>query len=59
MASKTVHIIVKDGFVETAYANFDVDVVIYDLNSTEPAMIESVEQAIEDIKANCNEIEVM
>jgi hypothetical protein len=59
MASKTVHIIVKDGFVETAYANFDVDVVIYDLDSTEPAMIENVEQAIEDIKANCNEIEVM
>jgi hypothetical protein len=59
MAKKTVHIVVEDGFIEDAFADFDVDVVVYDLDCPDPEQKEVVKQAITAAKAGCKEIEIL
>ena len=43
----TVHIVIKDGIIYDAYANCDVDVVIYDLDTNDPDMLAEVQSAVD------------
>lgn len=56
---KTVHIIIKDGCVMDAYADTDVDLVVYDLDTQDPEMLAEVEASVEALKRNCTEIEIL
>ena len=56
-----VHIVIKDGLIYDAYANCDVDVIIYDLDTDDPDMLEEVEQAVEKMMQDKDnhEIEIL
>ncbi len=55
---KTVHIIIEGGCVIDAYANCDVDIVVYDLDTQDPDMRAEVELAVSEVKQQCNEVEI-
>lgn len=57
--TKTVHIVIKDGCVIDAYANTDVDVVIYDLDTQDPDMLEEVEKAVAQLADHSHEVEIL
>ena len=59
MAKHTVHIVIEDGCVVDAYADCDVDVVVYDLDCQDPDMRAEVEASVEALKTNLNEIEIL
>lgn len=59
MSKPTVHIVVYSGFVEEAFADFDVDVVVYDLDCPDPEQKKLIKQEIEKAKASCKEVEIM
>lgn len=58
MERKTIHIVVKDGFIDTAFADFDVDVVVYDLDCRDPEERTHIEEEIAKLKHRLNEVEV-
>lgn len=55
---KTVHIIIEGGCMVNAYANCDVDVVVYDLDTQDPDMKAEVELAVSEVKQQCHEVEI-
>lgn len=59
MSKPTVHIVVYSGFVEEAFADFDVDVVVYDLDCQDPEQKELLKQEIEKAKVGCRPIDIM
>lgn len=58
MSKPTVHIVVKAGFVEDAFADCDVDVVVYDLDCPDSEQKAIIVQEIEKARANCQEVEI-
>jgi hypothetical protein len=59
MTKKTVHIVIEGGCVVDAFADCDVDVVVYDLDCQDPEMIAEVEASVEALKTNLTEIEIL
>lgn len=59
LEKKTVHIIVRGGFVEEAWADCDVDVVVYDLDTNDSDMREEIEKAIANLPDIAHEVEVL
>lgn len=59
MTKPTVHIVVYSGFVEEAFADFDVDVVVHDLDCPDAEQKALIEQEIAKAKAGCKEIDIM
>jgi hypothetical protein len=59
MTKKTVHIVIEGGCVVDAFADCDVDVVVYDLDCQDPEMRAEVEASVEALKTNLNEIEIL
>ena len=47
MTKKTVHIIIKDGMVYDAFANIDVSLIVYDLDTDDPEMRAEVQRAVD------------
>ncbi len=56
---KTVHIVIKDGFVENAFASDpDLEVVVYDLDCTDPEEKAYIEAEVEKLDRTLNVIDV-
>lgn len=47
---KEVHIVIENGLVQEVYADEDVSVIIYDLDSIDDEYYEKVEEEIEELK---------
>lgn len=58
MKKPTVHIVIKNGIVEEAYADCDIDVVVYDLDCPAGDMKEEVERRVEELPKFYNEVEI-
>ena len=56
---KTVHIVVQDGCVIDAYADCDVDVVVYDLDTQDPDMRDEVEKSVAQLADYAHEVEIL
>lgn len=56
---KTVHIVIEGGCVVDAYADTDVDVVVYDLDTDDPEMKAEVEHSVSQLAAMYNEVEIL
>lgn len=56
---KTVHIVIQNGCVIEAFADADVDVVVYDLDCQDPEMLAEVEASVEALKSNLDEVEIL
>lgn len=57
--AKTVHIVIKDGCVIDAYADHDVEVVVYDLDCQDPDMLDEVEKAVAQLPDHAHEVEIL
>ena len=57
---KTVHIVIEDGFISDAYADFDVDVVVYDLGCQSQEERDCVVKELDKVKhlPNVNVVDV-
>jgi hypothetical protein len=56
---KTVHIVIEGGCVVDAYANCDVDVVVYDLDTQDPDMKDEIEKAVAQLPDFAHEVEIL
>ena len=56
---KTVHIVIENGCVIDAFADTDVDVVVYDLDCTDPEMKAEVQAAVDALATNYDEVEIL
>lgn len=52
MAKKTVHVIIEGGCVTETYADCDVDVIVYDLDTEDPEMLANTKAAIAELCSN-------
>lgn len=55
---KTVHIVVEGGCVIDAFANCDVDVVVYDLDTQDPDMRAEIEKSVAQLADFAHEVEI-
>ena len=55
---KTVHIVVEGGCVIDAFANCDVDVVVYDLDTRDPDMRAEIEKSVAQLADFSHEVEI-
>lgn len=56
---KTVHIVIEGGCVIEAYADCDIDVVVYDLDTTDPDMKAEVEKSVAQLADFAHEVEIL
>ena len=56
---KTVHIVIENGCVIDAFADTDVDVVVYDLDCTDPEMRAEVQAAVDALATTYDEVEIL
>jgi hypothetical protein len=56
--NKTVHIVIKNGCVWEAFADADVDIVVYDLDTQDPDMLAEVEASVEALRSNLDEVDI-
>ena len=54
----TVHIVIQGGCVVEAYANADIDVVVYDLDTDDPEMKADVEASVAQLADFAHEVEI-
>lgn len=59
MRKPTVHIVIENGIVSEAYADCDVDVVVYDLDCPDGDMKEETERRVEELAKFYNEVEIL
>lgn len=55
---KTVHIVIEGGCVVDAFSDEDIDVVVYDLDTQDEAMLAEVEASVEELRTNTQEVEI-
>lgn len=54
-----VHIVIKDGFIDTAFAeDSNVEVVVYDLDCSDPEELNYIEGEVLGLRRTLHEIEV-
>jgi hypothetical protein len=58
MRRPNVHIVVRNGIVEEAYAECDVDIIIYDLDCPDGDMKEELEKRVAELPKFFNEVEI-
>jgi hypothetical protein len=58
MRNPNVHIVVRNGIVEEAYAECDVDIIIYDLDCPDGDMKEELEKRVAELPKFFNEVEI-
>ena len=56
---KTVHIVIEKGCVIDAFADTDVDVIVYDLDCDDPDMRAEVEASVAALRTNKQEVEIL
>jgi hypothetical protein len=56
--ANTIHIVVRAGFVEEVWADCDVDVIVYDLDTDDSDMRAEVEKAIVNLPTIAHEVEI-
>ena len=56
---KTVHIVIEGGCVVDAYADCDIDVVVYDLDTTDPDMKAEIEKSVAQLADFAHEVEIL
>lgn len=56
---KTVHIVIENGCVIDAFADTDVDVVVYDLDCPDHEMKAEVQAAVDALATNYDEVEIL
>jgi hypothetical protein len=56
---KTVHIVIEGGCVVEAYADCDVDVVVYDLDTQDTDMKDEIEKAVAQLADFAHEVEIL
>lgn len=56
---KTVHIVIENGCVIDAFADTDVDVIVYDLDCDDPDMRAEVEASVAALRTNKQEVEIL
>ena len=58
---KTVHIVIKDGMIQDAFADTEVDLIVYDLDTQDPEMLAEVEASVEALRQGtaAHEIEIL
>ena len=56
---KSVHIVIEGGCVIDAYADTDVDVVVYDLDTQDPDMKDEIEKAVAQLPDFAHEVEIL
>ena len=59
MAKHTVHIVVENGCIVDAFADCDVDVVVYDLDTQDLEMREEVEKSVAQLAVHAHEVEIL
>lgn len=55
---RTVYVVVKDGIIQEAYADHLTDLVVLDLDTTDPEMLAHVESEIKKVQENNDCIEI-
>lgn len=58
MRKPNVHIVIRNGIIEEAYAECDVDIIVYDLDCPDGDMKEELERRVEDLPKFYNEVEI-
>ena len=58
MRKPNVHIVVRNGVVEEAYAECDVDIIVYDLDCSEGDQKEELEKRVKELHKFFNEVEI-
>jgi hypothetical protein len=53
-----VHIVIRNGVIEEAYAECDVDIIVYDLDCPDGDMKEELERRVEELPKFFNEVEI-
>lgn len=56
---KTVHIVIEGGCVIEAYADTDIDVVVYDLDTQDLKMKDEIEKAVAQLPDFAHEVEIL
>ena len=56
---KTVHIVIEGGCVVDAFADTDVDVIVYDLDTQDPDMKAEVEASVAALRTTYDEVEIL
>jgi hypothetical protein len=59
MRRPNVHIVIRNGVVEEAYAECDVDIIVYDLDCPPGDMREEVERAVAQLPDFAHEVEIL
>lgn len=58
MRKPNVHIVIRNGIVEEAYAECDVDIIVYDLDCPDGDMKEELERRVAELPKVFNEVEI-
>ena len=58
MRRPNVHIVIRGGIVEEAYAESDVDIIVYDLDCPDGDMKEELEKRVAELPKFFNEVEI-
>lgn len=58
MRRPNVHIVIRNGVVEEAYAECDVDIIVYDLDCPDGDMKEEMERRVAELPKVFNEVEI-
>ena len=59
MKKKTVHIVIQNGCVIDAFADTDVVVIVYDLDTQDPEMLAEVEASVAQLHDFAHEVEIL
>ncbi len=58
MRKPNVHIVIRNGVIEEAYAECDVDIIVYDLDCPDGDMKEELERRVAELPKVFNEVEI-
>lgn len=56
---KTVHIVIENGCVIDAFADRDIDVIVYNFDTLDPEMRAEVEASMAALRATKQELEIL
>ena len=59
MKKNTVHVVIQNGCVIDAFADTNVDVIVYGLDTQDPDMLAEVEKAVAQLPDFAHEVEIM
>jgi hypothetical protein len=58
MRRPNVHIVLRNGIIEEAYAECDVDIIVYDLDCPDGDMKKELERRVAELPKVFNEVEI-